>query len=296
MLKSNRALIPGGGGQLGLELQRTAPPGWDVYAPNSHQLDVSSGPEVERAVDAYEPTVIINAAAFTAVDLAESRPAAAFAVNSEGPANLALAAKSNGIRLIHVSTDFVFDGNHDRPYSPADTPHPLNVYGHSKLQGELRSMELGPPDTAIVRTAWVHSSKGKNFVLTILRLLSEGRELRVVADQVGSPTWAHSLARILWECADRRDVGGVLHWTDRGVATWYDFAVAAQEEAAKQGLLKTIKKIEAIRTEDYPTAAARPRYSALDSTATVKALGVTQIDWRESLASMVTELARRNND
>jgi dTDP-4-dehydrorhamnose reductase len=197
-----------------------------------------------------------------------------------------------GARLLHLSTDFVFDGAKGQPYAPGDEPRPLGVYGHTKLEGERAAMRILGGQALIVRTAWVYSRHGRNFVLTMLRLMAERSEVGVVADQVGTPTWAGSLAEALWLAARRTDLSGVVHWTDAGVASWYDFAVAIQEEALAVGLLSRVATIRPLRTEEFPSHARRPAFSVLEKGASWAALGRTPPHWRVNLRRMLQALAR----
>ena len=283
-----KVMITGVNGQLGWELQRTAPQAYHVI-PLSHQdLDITDMDAVMSGVEDARPEVIINAAAYTAVDRAEQERELAYAVNANGAANIAKATVSVGAKLIHISTDFVFDGKKSSPYLPEDTPNPLGVYGASKLEGERRVSELAKDHALIIRTAWVYSSHGSNFVKTILRLLKERDSLSVVSDQVGTPTWAKGLAQSVWRSIERR-ILGVYHWTDAGVASWYDFAVAIQEEALAVGLLDKAIPVSPIRTEDYTTTAKRPAYSVLEKTRTWEVLEHIALHWRVALRNMLQE-------
>lgn len=283
-----KILITGADGQLGWELRRAVPAAVELTACNSAELDITSRALVNEVVSRLRPEIIINAAAYTAVDRAENEAERAMAVNRDGAANLAAAAVDVGAGIIHVSTDFVFDGCHYRPYLPADTPHPLGVYGQSKLAGE-RLLLAKCRNSAVIRTAWVYSSHGNNFVKTMLGLMAGRDELGVVADQIGSPTWAGGLARILWQAAARK-LTGVHHWTDAGVASWYDFACAIQEDALALGILERQAVIRPLRTEDYPTPARRPSYAVLDKSSLWKKLGVVAPHWRFNLKKMLAEL------
>jgi dTDP-4-dehydrorhamnose reductase len=289
---AHRALITGAGGQVGLELQATAPSGWVVAACASDQLDVTQADAVRAAIIGFRPTVVIHAAAYTAVDAAEANADRARAVNADGTAHVAEAAREVGARLLHLSTDFVFNGAQGRPYAPGDEPRPLGVYGRTKLEGERAALRILDRQALVVRTAWVYSRHRQNFVLTMLRLMAERSEVSVVADQVGTPTWARSLAETLWAAADRVDLSGVVHWTDAGVASWYDFAVAIQEEALAAGLLHRAVPVRPIRTEEFPTAAARPAFSVLEKWGGWAALGRTPPHWRVNLRHMLQGMAR----
>jgi dTDP-4-dehydrorhamnose reductase len=283
-----RVLVTGAGGQLGRELRRTAPKEHELVALSSALLDVTDAVQIERALAGHEPAVVINAAAYTAVDKAESERERAQAVNGEGPGLLAQAAAVRGIKLIHISTDFVFDGTKGSPYLPDDLPNPRGVYGETKLAGERAVMAVDS-GSLVMRTAWVYSAHGQNFVNSMLRLMRERSSLRVVADQVGTPTWAKGLAQALWRVVDAPQMQGIHHWTDAGVASWYDLAVAIQEEAEAWGLLDRAIPIRPIRTQDYPTLARRPAYSVLDKTATWEALAFTPPHWRVALREMLRE-------
>ena len=287
-------LITGASGQVGGALRALAPRNATVRALSHHELDISDAIAVRQAVEQFRPAVIINAGAYTAVDLAESHPEQAHAVNALGPRHLALAAAAlNGCRLLHVSTDYVFDGASATPYTIADAPHPLSVYGRTKLLGEQHLLELMPLRAAIVRTAWVYAPQGKNFVLTMLRLMRERGAVRVVADQRGCPTAARSVATVLWRLAELPESHGVFHWTDAGIISWYDFAVAIAEEALAQQLLPKPPQITPITTAEYPTAAPRPRCSALNYEATAEQLALQAVPWRLNLRAVIRDVADR---
>lgn len=287
-----KALVTGAGGQLGRELLREAPlAGVEASGRTRHELDVTSATAVEEAVAGSGAEVVVHAAAYTAVDRAESEPDRAFVINATGTEHVARAAAAAGARLIHLSTDFVFDGARARPYPPAAPTAPLGVYGHSKLKGERAALEHGGKAVLVLRTAWLYSALGGNFPRTILGALSAGRDLEVVADQVGSPTWARGLAQAIWRAAREPSLTGVRHWTDAGVASWYDFAVAVQEEAGALGLIDRPVTIRPVTTASRPTPARRPAFSVLDTTATYAALGLAPRHWRAQLRDMLAELA-----
>lgn len=285
-----RVLVTGARGQLGSSLLKTAPSGIQLRAFARHELDITDLGALQLALGDVRPEVIVNAAAYTAVDKAESESDLAFAVNAYGAENLAIAARDFGARLIHVSTDFVFDGLKSRPYLPQDATNPLGVYGASKAEGERCVHRVLGDSAVIVRTGWVYAAEGKNFVKTILRLLAERESLSVVADQVGTPTWAMSLAGILWKIIALPSVEGTHHWSDAGVASWYDFAVAIEEEALAAGLLKRAVPIIPISTDEYPLPARRPAYSVLDKRTLRAATGMIPLHWRETLRKMLAEM------
>ncbi len=285
-----RVLLTGSSGQLGTLLQSTRPPRFELTALDRSKLDVSRPADVAAAVAELRPELIVNAAAYTDVDGAESEPEQAFATNADGAGALARAARAGDARLIHLSTDFVFDGRSGRPYRPDDAPAPLGAYGRSKLAGERRVLEELPERGVILRTAWLYSRHGTNFVKTILDLLARRDRLEVVMDQVGSPTWAAGLARAIWAAAAMPDLGGIHHWTDAGIASRYDLAVAVLEEAVRAGLLEREADIAPICGEGLNQAAPRPAFGVLDSTPTYAAVGRRAPHWRRSLRSMLHDL------
>jgi dTDP-4-dehydrorhamnose reductase len=285
----HRVIITGAGGQLGWELQQTAPAPDACMALPRSALDIADADAVEALFARERPALLINAAAYTAVDRAESEPALAMRVNGEGPATLAAACRRHGARLLHVSTDFVFDGHASVPYTPDARPAPLGEYGRSKLAGE-RAVLATAPGAVVVRTGWVYSSAGHNFVKTMLRLMDERDTLSVVVDQVGTPTWARGLARLLWQAAGRDDRSGIYHWSDAGVCSWYDFAVAIAEEALALGLLSRLPEIHPIPGVEYPTPAKRPAFSVLDKRSSWEDFDTEGIHWRVQLRQMLQEL------
>jgi len=280
-----RIMIVGAGGQLGRALQASAPAEAEVIALDRTALDIGDGAAVEKRTGEAEQEQIVNAAAYTAVDKAESEAEEAARINGEGPGHLAAAATAIGARFIHVSTDFVFDGASGIPYAPDHPTAPLGVYGATKRAGE-QAVQAAYPGALIVRTAWVYGDTGHNFVRTMLRLMAERDEVRVVADQIGTPTYAAGLARALW-ALDAAGARGIHHWTDSGAASWYDFAVAIQEEAVTIGLLNRLVPVVPIATRDYPTPARRPSYSILDKSGAVALVGAPAPHWRVYLREML---------
>lgn len=280
-----KVVLTGANGQLGAALQRTAPEGTEVVALDRSALDIGDYAAVEVAVNQAQPALVINAAAYTAVDRAETDAEAAWRVNAEGAANLAKASAAIGARFVHVSTDFVFSGGSGVPYLPDDPTSPLGVYGTSKRGGEI-AVGAACPEALIVRTAWVYGDTGHNFVRTMLRLMAERDEVRVVSDQIGTPTYATGLSSAIWQL---QSVGaeGIHHWTDSGVASWYDFAVAIQEEALAQGLLTRDVPVIPIATADFPTPARRPAYSVLDKSSAFTLVGTPAPHWRANLRKML---------
>jgi dTDP-4-dehydrorhamnose reductase len=255
-------------------------------------LDISDGSKVGEAFASHRPDVVINAAAYTAVDKAESEHDAAFLINAVAAKHVAEAAKGIGAHVAHISTDFVFDGRASSPYTPDAAIAPLGVYGTSKAEGE-QAVRGAHPDALIVRTAWVYAAGTANFVSTMLRLMATGNPVRVVADQVGTPTHATSLAHALWAMI-AAEASGRHHYTDAGVASWYDLAIATGELGHAHGLLPQRPEVLPIRTADYPTPAVRPAYSVLDKTSAWAIPGVTSRHWRDELDHMFLELKAKN--
>ena len=285
-----KTLVTGAGGQVGRMLRETCPATVELIACEHADLDIADVDRAREHVRRARPEVIINAAAYTAVDKAESEPETARAINAAGPGHLAAAARDCGARLIHLSSDFVFDGRSSSPYQPDSPTSPVNVYGTTKRDGERAVLEALPEAAVIVRTAWVYAAVGANFVRTMLRVLRERGAVRVVADQVGTPTAARPLAETLWQIATRGEIRGIHHWTDAGVASWYDFAVAIAEEGVAAGLLPPTVTVTPIATEDYPTPARRPAYSVLDKRSLIE-WGCTPAHWRQRLREVLREMA-----
>jgi dTDP-4-dehydrorhamnose reductase len=288
---SVRVLITGANGQLGRELTLTAPPTAVVKATTRSELDLGDSEAIRAVVEQFEPTLVLNAAAYTAVDQAEAEPDMAWRVNVTAPALLAESVHSRrDCRLIQVSTNYVFAGTNSRPYKPDDETAPLGVYGRTKLEGERAVLKVLGPRALVLRTGWVYGKHGKNFVHTMMRLMAERRSVRVVADQIGCPTSTASLAGALWAFAQRESLAGIWHWSDAGAASWYDFAVAIAEDGAAVGLLPMNVEVVPISTEEYPTPARRPPYSLLDRRATVAALGTSTLHWRSRLRQVLEQI------
>jgi dTDP-4-dehydrorhamnose reductase len=283
-----RALVTGAAGQLGVELLKTAPPHFEVVGLGHHECDVTDREQVDAAVTTHRPDVVINAAAFTAVDEAERQRTLAYGVNATGAGNVAAAAETAGARVIHISTDYVFDGTSRKPYRPESEPNPINVYGASKLGGE-KEVQGWSSNFLIVRSSWLYASHGKNFLRTILSALQAVKPLQVVSDLTGVPTSARSLASAIWKCAARSEVRGIHHWVDDGTASWYDFAVAIQEIALEQDLIGRAVPITPISWKEYKAPALRPPYSVLDARALGRAIQEQPRPWRSSLAEVLEQ-------
>lgn len=279
-----KVLITGANGQLGGALQRTAPDFADLNAIDVDDVDLTDGAMLRARLAVEAPDLILNAAAYTAVDKAEEDEATAQAINADAVAIMVEALEETGGRLVHVSTDFVFDGKSSRAYKPEDERTPLSAYGRTKAAGEDH---LRPQDT-LVRTAWVYEAGGANFVRTMIRLMRERSELGIVADQIGSPTWATGLARMIWQLVEQQ-ASGIFHHSDAGVASWYDLAVATAEEAFALGLIGAVPDVRPITTADYPTPASRPAFSLLDCSATRALLNDDPVHWRTNLRLMLEQ-------
>jgi dTDP-4-dehydrorhamnose reductase len=284
-----RVLVLGGGGQVASAVVAAAPAQHQVVARTRAELDIGDEAAVARAFADSRAEWVINAAAYTAVDLAEDLPAQAVAVNDTAVGVLAAAASTTGCRLLHLSTDFVFDGKSNRAYLPADQTNPLSVYGVSKLGGERQVLKRAVGGI-VLRTAWVYAATGRNFVLTMLRLMREKEQLSVVCDQIGTPSWAAGIATAIWGLVEAQVPGGVYHWTDLGLASWYDFAVAIQDEALAQGLLSRAVPITPILSAAYPTRARRPAFSVLDTASTRALIKVPARHWRHNLRTMLDDI------
>lgn len=280
-----KTLITGANGQLGTELHEILErefPGQTLYT-DVQELDLTNAKAVDSYVANNEITHIVNCAAYTAVDRAEEKMLCA-AVNTDAVKNLAMAADANGAKIIHISTDYVFDGTNHRPYRESDKVNPISQYGTTKRKGETLLLALAP-QAIIIRTAWLYSAHGKNFVKTMLRLADSQPEIKVVCDQIGTPTFARDLASAVVKVLQSHQwVPGIYHFTDEGAASWYDFAKAIFRIAGKD------VKVTPIPTEDYPTPASRPSYSILDRTRIKATYGIEIPHWEEALADCLRQL------
>ncbi|WP_160153837.1 dTDP-4-dehydrorhamnose reductase [Microbulbifer sp. ALW1] len=299
-VERRKALVFGKNGQLAWELLRTAPEDFAVTALGSREINILDAAQVTEVIESYAPDLVINAAAYTAVDKAEVEQQAAYDLNQRAVANIAEALIGHvNTAFVHVSTDFVFNGQKSTPYTETDDANPISVYGASKLAGEKEIQNRNLARALILRTSWVYSSHGNNFVKTMLRLMSEGERahLNVVADQIGTPTWAFSLARAIWHAGhadlESPEPSGtkISNWTDAGVASWYDFAIAIQELAIEKGLLEKIIPVYPIPQIDFPSQAPRPAFSVLDKTNLNRTFGQDLCHWRKQLAMMLDELS-----
>lgn len=308
-------LLIGSSGQVGHDLSEVLPRAGEVTALDRQKLDLTTPDEIRRAIRSSRPAWIVNAAAYTAVDKAESEEALARAINAEAPRVMAEEARKIGACLVHYSTDYVFDGRKTAPYEEADAPNPQNAYGRTKLEGERAIQESGAPHL-IFRTAWVYTTRGRNFLLTILRLATQREELRIVRDQIGAPTLSGEIARATARVIERAaagnrgpaplaETGGIYHVTAGGATSWHDFAVAIVERAraaspqppwlvaATGGLPIIAQRITPIVTTEYPTPARRPAYSVLSTARLDRAFSVQLPGWQAQLDSIFSSRESR---
>lgn len=284
-----KILLTGKNGQVGYELERALQCVADVTAVDSRQLNLCSPDQVRKMVASIKPDLIVNPAAYTAVDMAEKYSVDAMQVNAAAPSLLATEARKVGAGIIHYSTDYVFDGSKQAPYLEEDRPCPVNVYGASKLAGEQAIQVSGAPHL-ILRTSWVYGLRGKNFLLTVLRLARERDELRIVADQFGAPTWSRTIAEVTAQVIAQlkaapdtaqwwRQKGGVYHVTAQGTTTWHGFA----ESILARATLEKVPPVVGIATSEYPTPAARPAYSVLSNDKFGKTFNLSMPQWDKGL-------------
>ena len=284
-------VIIGKSGQLASELSRELENSeHNVMYLGRDDVDITNSSDIEEKLSTLKADVLINASAYTAVDKAEEDTEACKAINTLAVKNLANFCKANSVFMVHVSTDYVFNGHKGSPYLTDDPIEPQGAYGKTKADGEKALLEILPEASCLIRTAWVYSSHGNNFVKTMLRLMAEKPQLGVIDDQIGTPTWAKGLAEACVSAAENHTVG-VYHWTDEGVASWYDFAVAIQELGIEKGLLDKSIPVLPIPSSQYPTPAKRPHYSVLDKQSAREAFATCKpTHWRKQLACMLDEL------
>ncbi len=282
-----KILVTGAAGQLGTELRNVLEqkiPGLTLYT-DIRELDLTDADAVHRFIIDNEISHVVNCAAYTAVDKAEQEPALCAKINTDAIKNIATVASDYGVKVIHISTDYVFDGTNHTPYRESDKVNPISTYGSTKRKGEMVLLSMSP-DAVILRTAWLYSPYGKNFVKTMLKLGSERSELGVVSDQIGTPTYAKDLANAIYTILTARQwVPGIYHFSDEGVCSWYDFTKSIMRIA---GI--TNCQVNPISTADYPTAATRPPYSVLDKTRIKKTYGITIPHWEESLVECISRI------
>ena len=305
-----KVLVTGKGGQLANELIVSVPKNVDILCLSSEELNICNFDIVDEIISKFNPDVVINAAAYTNVDSAEENSELSYLVNQNGVENLAKSCQMVNAQLIHISTDYVYDGSNNTPYKTTEKVNPINVYGHSKLAGENALKAFHNLSKIVIRTSWVYSIYGKNFVKTILSLLNSKQTISVIHDQIGTPTWAAGLADMIWgivnkqydpdskkfsplrhlKAAQGSQELTIYHWTDAGVASWYDFAESIQCLAFEKGLIDNKIPIVPISDSDFPTKAKRPRYSVLCKAETESFVGMQPQHWRKQLSSMLDEL------
>ena len=286
-----KVLVIGAGGQVGWELQRFmgSDPELELTAFTRSELDMTDYQAVLGQLVKIRPDWVINAAAYTAVDDAEDNEEQADKVNSEAVGKLAEMVRELGIRLLHISTDYVFDGCGCGPYIPGDDTNPLNIYGKSKLAGELQVQKILKDDALVIRTGWVYSSHGRNFVKTMVRLMQERDSVSVIDDQTGTPSSATEIAKVI-TIAIKKDLRGIYHWTDAGVASWYDFAHAIMAMARHLGYVDGRISLKAIPSDEYETKATRPKNTVMCKRSIREATGYRGHHWRDTLYKMMKEL------
>lgn len=285
-----KIIVIGKSGQLAWELSQLASPEHEIVCLGRNDIDLQNVAAITECLQQQKAAGVINASAYTAVDQAERDVDNAFMLNAKAPGNLARACKDLAIPFVHISTDFVFHGDKGSPYLPADEINPLGVYGASKAQGEQFIADIYPERSSIIRTSWVYSTHGNNFVKTMLNLMRTKPELGVISDQIGSPTYAKGLATAC-VASLTGNVNGIHHYTDTGVASWFDFAVAIQRIGFELGLLDKLIPIKPITTAQYPTPAKRPHYSVLDKSSLASVLPeLTFSHWQVQLHMMMTAL------
>ena len=293
MTKKTKALISGSNGQLGNCLKATEPEEMVTRFCDRTEFDLTDQMSMAAALDEFIPDYVVNCAAYTNVDGAETDEAGAMAVNHKGVAALATLCSARNIKLIHVSTDFVFDGTNTVPYLPTDKTSPLGVYGKSKSLGEEAIAQAYPEGSMIFRTSWLYSEFGGNFVKTMIRLFDTKDEFSVVSNQQGSPTYALGLARFIWSVVSRDDFRpGVYHWSDAGETSWFEFAAEIGFQGEQKGLLTNERaQVNPISSEDYGSVTPRPNYSVLDCTSTVALVpGLERVLWSANLSLMLDRL------
>lgn len=285
-----KVVLLGAGGQLGHSVQELKPEGIELIGFRSTELDITNEAQLIEKLDAAQPDVIINAAAYTQVDKAEEEPELAFQVNALGPQLISQWVAKNDSRLIHISTDFVFDGKKTTPYVETDQPNPLNVYGKSKLEGEKNISALIPGQSVIVRTSWLYSNHGNNFLNTMLRLFEERDSLSVVDDQIGSPTTTTALAEVLWKVVERGEISGLYHWSCDGAVSWFGFSFEIKKLSEALDFPKIGVVLNSISASEYPSKAERPKYSVMNSGSLNRELGAADTSW---LSRLNMELMQR---
>ena len=295
-MKNKPIVVTGACGQLALTIKErwasfSGANEFELVCKDKKQLDITSKDSIEKTFDNQNFSVLINTAAYTAVDKAESEQDKAYILNHLGPENLASYSLKSNSKLIHLSTDFVFSGKKGKPYLTTDLTDPLSVYGKSKRAGEAAILGMNPHLSTVIRTSWLYSPHKNNFVKSMIRLMSEKESLRVVKDQIGSPTSTDSLVDLLFTMLKTEDYSGIYHWSDSGSVSWYDFALVIQDYCIDVGLLKKRIPIIPIGTSQYPTPARRPKYSVMDLSLTIEKYSIEPKPWKESLKRVIERIA-----
>ncbi len=294
-----KVLITGSNGQLGEALRKFAPKNLKLILATRDQLDFNNNNQIKAYIRNLKPDWIINCAAYTSVDLAEKNFSLAHQINGFALKVISSEIKKFGGKLIHISTDFIFNGEGNKPYNPEEKGDPINVYGNSKLLGEIEieNQLSNTNQAAIIRTSWLMGHVGKNFISTIIRLNNEKIEIPVVSDQIGSPTSTFTLSKACWRLIEIGKLNPInqekllkLHWTDAGVASWYDIAVAIGEISHELGLIKNKAIIHPIKSLNFKTLAIRPKFSVLDISSSINYLGLKSIHWRTALFNVLKEI------
>ncbi len=296
MIKKN-LLLTGSKGQLGTTFLSFFKSSALTQRFNLHQVDIEDFDFIDQrailsALSSYSPSLIINCGAYTAVDKAEDNHELAERVNSDSVELISKWCAENRCRLIQISTDFVFDGLKKTPYLPNDQTNPLGVYGHTKLKGENHVSRLLAGNGVIIRTSWLYSEFGNNFVKTMLKHMDKEAEINIVDDQVGSPTSTHSLSKVLMKVIEAEEVSGIFHWCDGASISWYQFAKEIQSSAFTQGVLRRKLKLRPIPTSLYPTAAKRPKYGVLDRSSTIGKFSAEKTEWKSELDKVILKIAK----
>jgi len=294
-MSSRLIVVIGADGQLGRTLAQSWPdsaiPQYQLKVLSRLDLDIGDAQMTEQVLSALQPSIVVNAAAYTQVDKAESDKASADLINGEALKSISAWVAGNDAKLIHISTDFVFDGQSNIPYGPNDATKPLGVYGSSKLVGEQHILASAEENSAIVRTSWLYSEFGNNFVKTMISLMSKKDRLSVVSDQIGSPTSTHGLADLIFAMIRKQDYQGIYHWSDGASISWFEFAQEIQRQALAEGLLSVSIPITPISTREWPTPARRPAYSVLERGRALEEFDCTRVDWKAQLRLVVKKLA-----
>ena len=286
-----RVLVFGQDGQLGKTLKDLQPKEMKVFYSGRSDLDLSNQKKLEAYLNSLKPQIVLNASAYTSVDGAETEIDLAHTINCEAPATMAKYVKSENAKILHISTDYVFDGCKRTAYLPDDEKNPKSEYGKSKLAGETALLKYAQKNSMIIRTSWLFSEYGSNFVKTMLDLMSKRTEISVVSDQTGSPTYARALAEAVWLIlTGNRFKPGIYHWTNSGKTTWFDFANLIKKLGARKGLISRPAAILPVSSQDFKTKAVRPVFSVLDSQSLIELIDHQPSNWEASLEEMLERL------